>query len=517
MNSIDLLISGGSVIDGTGAPGEPADIAVVGDRIVAVGKLARSDARVRIDARGKVVAPGFIDLHTHSDLSLLSDGRARSKIRQGVTTEVVGNCGFSPMPSPPARRRAVRDAIALIDLDPSVAWGWSDFSGYRSALEASKPALNVVALVGHIALRLGCGDLHEMTDALDAAIDEGAFGISTGLMYPPAMFAGGDELAALGAVAARHNRLFAVHMRDYQDHLLDAVDEAIAVAQQTGVRLQLSHLAVAGRQNWGLVDDALQRVEAAQRRGLDVAVDLYPYLAGSANLSQLLPVWVQAGTRDEMLARLELAENRRRILDDWTRELRFGWDEVEISAIDGEQALVGKTVAAIAGGEAEGGARAIDLIREAKDRVYIVAYGRSEEDLKTVLTHPSCLCGSDGFAMDPDGPTSAGRPHPRSFGTFPRLLGEYVRRRGWLSLERAIAMVTSMPASRLGLEDRGVVRPDAVADLVVFDAATIADRATYQQPLQFPDGVEHVIVNGTVVVEHGRQHDDRRPGRVLTP
>jgi N-acyl-D-amino-acid deacylase len=428
---------------------------------------------------------------------------------------VIGNCGFSPAPSPVDKARAVREAIALIDLDPALTWTWSDFAGYLAALNSARPAINVMPLIGHIALRVADPTISGMTNALEASLQEGAAGVSTGLMYPPAMFAEPNELAALGKVAARHDALFAIHMRDYQDHLVEAVDESLQIARTSGVRLQLSHLAVAGRRNWGLVVEALDHVDRARQQGLDVAVDIYPYLAGFANLSQLLPAWTQAGTRTEMLQRLEDEANRVRILDDWKHCLRFGWDEVEISSIDGPQHLVGQTVAAIAGDGRNVGAVALDLIRQARDRVYIVAYGRSEDDLQSVLTHPCCVLGSDGFAIDPDGPTAAGRPHPRSFGTYPRLLGEYVRHRGWLSLERAVAMATSGPAERLRLKDRGTLRPGACADLVVFDPTSVIDRATYQEPMQFPDGIEHVVVNGTVVVENGTQHDERRPGRVL--
>ena len=306
-------------------------------------------------------------------------------------------------------------------------------------------------------------------------------------------------------------------MRNYNDRLIEAVEEVLEVARATGCRLQVSHLAVAGKRNWGKVPRALELIDRARAEGLDVAADIYPYVAGSANLSQLLPEWAQAGGAPEIVARLSDREERRKIVEDWRTSLFFGWDEVEIVLVDpGMEADIGKTVAQIAADRgADPNETAMDLIRDTENRVIMVAYGRSEDDLRAVLTHPATSIGSDSLAMDPDGPSGVGRPHPRNFGCYPRFLGRYVRDQGLVSLETAVAMCTSAAADRVGLRDRGRLVEGAAADIVVFDAGRVIDRATFEQPKQFPIGIEHVLVNGAHVVEAGEQHDDRRPGRLL--
>jgi N-acyl-D-amino-acid deacylase len=528
VSRFDLVIAGGLLVDGTGAAGRPADVGVTADRIVAVGDLSGLEADARLEAAGHVVCPGFVDLHGHSDLTLLSDGRARSKVRQGVTTEVVGNCGLSPSPAPRARRDQVRRAVALIDLDPAVEVRWEGIAGYREAVARARPAVNVAPLSGHVAIRTAVAggaagplddhDIRRVEALADGALAEGAVGLSTGLMYPPARCADARELRALGRAAARYDALLATHMRDYADRLLASVEEAVAVARETGCRLQLSHLAVAGRRNWGTVRYALELVDRARAEGLDVGVDIYPYLAGSANLSQLLPGWAQEGGSAAIVERLAGPVVRRRIRDEWAESLHLGWDEVLVSLVDGPltEQVLGRSIAdAAAALDRAPDELALELIASTGDRVQMVAFGRSPADLEAVLCHPAAAIGSDGLALDPDGPTGRGRPHPRSYGCYPRLLGRVVREEGLLSLERAIAMSTSVPAARARLRDRGVVAPGAFADLVVLDRASVLDLATFEVPATFPQGIRDVIVNGQVVVRDGVQRDEVRPGRVL--
>ncbi len=527
MPGLDLVLAGGSVIDGTGAPRRRADVGVAGGRIVAIGDLSAGAAKERIDATDRVVAPGWVDLHSHSDLTLLSDGRAIGKVAQGVTSEVNGNCGMGGVPLPPAVADLTRAANATIDPDRAVSWEWTDLAGYVRALHDAGMAINTAPLIGHLTLRIAVAgeaarplddaERRALVAAIDACLDDGATGVSTGLMFPPAMSADFEELVAIGRAVARRDRLFAIHMRNYSDDLLDAVTEALAVARASGCRLQISHLAVAGRRNWGKVPRALELIEAARADGADVGVDIYPYIAGSANLSQLLPGWAQDGGPAAIVERLSSAEERRKIREDWRESLFFGWDEVEVSSSEpGLEDTLGMTVQAVADRwSMDPNETALELIERSDNRVQMVAYGRSEDDLRAVLTHPLTSIGSDGLAMDPDGPSSAGRPHPRSFGCYPRLLGRYVRDAGLLTLERAIEMSTSRPADRAGLADRGRIVEGAVADLVVFDPEAIVDAATFQEPTRRPVGIQEVVVAGQRVLADGRQVDAVRPGRAL--
>ncbi|MFO1540343.1 MAG: N-acyl-D-amino-acid deacylase family protein [Chloroflexota bacterium] len=525
---LGTIIAGGMLADGTGGPVRRADVGIDGDRIVAVGDLRGAGAAERIDATGLLVTPGFVDLHGHSDLTVLSDGRARSKVRQGITTEVSGNCGLTAYPAPTAHAAASRRAAGNVALDPAVPLTWASTAGYRDALAAAGVALNMAVLTGHVALRIAVGGegaapldgraIAHLEAEADRALGEGAVGISTGLMYPPAMFAQPDELDALGRAVARHDAIFAVHMRNYGDTLLEAVDEALGVARRTGCRLQVSHLAVAGRRNWGKVRTALARIDAARAEGLDIGADIYPYLAGSANLSQLLPGWAQEGGSPAIAARLADPAVRERIRAEWIPTLHLGWDEVFVSLVDAELApsVLGKSIADA--GAALGlppDAACLELIARTEDRVQMVAFGRSEDDMRAVLEHPAGAVGSDGIALDPDGPTGRGRPHPRSYGCYPRLLGRLVREEGLLPLERAVAMATAIPAARARLADRGTVTPGAFADVVVLDPATVRDTATFEEPARFPEGIVHVRVNGVAVVSGGAQVDAARPGRVL--
>ena len=528
MTRFDLVLANGTLVDGLGGPRRRSDVGVRAGRVTALGDLSGADTLQRIDVAGRIVAPGFVDIHAHSDFTVLSDPRAQSAVRQGITTQVNGNCGMSPVPAPVERAQEVRAAVNTVDPDPTVPGAWTTYADYVRAVEAARPSIHQAPLIGHITLKVAAGgnrpgpatreEREAMVRMLEEAFDGGAVGVSTGLMFPPAISADFAELEALGRTAARHDRLFAAHMRNYNDRLIEAVEEVLKVARVTGCRLQVSHLAVAGRRNWGKVPRALELIDRARADGLDIAADIYPYVAGSANLSQLLPEWAQDGGTPAIVARLGDEATRRAILEDWRTSLFFGWDEVEIVLVDpGMEDLIGRTVQQI--GEQRGidpALTMLDLVRDTDNRVIMVAYGRSEDDLRAVLTHPATSIGSDSLAMDPDGPSGIGRPHPRNFGCYPRFLGRYVRDAGIATLERAIAMSTSAAADRVGLRDRGRLVDGAAADIVVFDESTILDRASFENPKQFPVGIDWVIVNGQIVVEGDRQHDDVRPGEVLS-
>ncbi|MFD0575619.1 N-acyl-D-amino-acid deacylase family protein [Dactylosporangium darangshiense] len=512
-----LLLQGGTVLDGTGAPGVVADVLVRDGVVAAIGPGLRADGPV-FDATGRVVCPGFVDIHTHSDLTLLSDPRALSKVHQGVTTEVVGNCGLGVAPLPPgADVAAIRQAVSYLDLDldPAVALDWHDLPGYLAAVAAARPSLNVAALVGHVALHAAvCGfddrpagsdELDRMCGLLADALDAGALGLSTGLVYAPLTYVREEELTALAGVIAAAGAVFTWHVRSYDDGLLDSVAQALRVARATGCRTQISHLAAVGRRNWGTVRRALDLVEAANADGLRVGVDIYPYLHGNAPLSQLLPAWAQEGGASAWAPRLRDAGVRERIVAGWA-DRPTGWEEITVSWTSRGDAdpVVGRTVADLGGAGA-----ALDLLAELGAGVMMTAGGRSEDDLRAVLTHPDAVVASDGLALDPGGVTGAGMPHPRSYGCFPRYLERYAT-----DLPDAIRRCTSAPASLIGLPDRGVLRTGAPADVVVFDPAAIAGPATFTAPHQLAAGIDLVLVGGAPTVERGA-HTGRRAGRVL--
>ncbi|MEV0714196.1 D-aminoacylase [Asanoa sp. NPDC050611] len=516
----DLLLAGGLVVDGSGAPGFRADVLVRDGVIAAVG-TGLSAPRVR-DVAGRVVCPGFVDIHTHSDLTLLSDPRGLSKVHQGVTTEVVGNCGLGVAPlAAGAPVEPIRQAVAYLDLDPGVSWSWADLDGYLAALVAAGPGVNVATLVGHLALHASVvgftdrpadfAEVELMCGLLGDALDAGAVGLSTGLVYAPLPYVREDELIALAEVVAGRDRIFTWHVRNYDDELLDSVSQAVRVARATGARTQISHLAAVGRRNWGAVRRALDLIGAANADGFDVGVDIYPYLHGNAPLSQLLPAHVQEGGPAVWAGRLADPAVRAEVRKAWA-DRPNGWDEITVSwtSRPAPDPVVGQTVADLAAAAGVDGPEVVlDLLAALGNGVLMTAGGRSEDDLRAVLTHPAAVVASDGLALDPDGVTGAGVPHPRCYGTFPRYLRWY-----GADLPDAVRRCTSAPAARVGLRDRGLLRVGAPADVVVFDPDRLADRATFTAPHQFAAGIDLVLVNGAVAVD-GATHTGVRAGHVL--
>lgn len=527
---VDLLLAGGTVVDGSGSAARVADVAVREGRVVAVGDglAATVVARTIIDADGLTIVPGFVDIHGHSDLSLLSAPHAPSKLLQGVTTEVVGNCGMAVAPLLPGTDRAAfRTALASGDADPSVVWDWETIAGYRGRLDAERPAMNVGVLTGHLPIRVSVlgyedrratpAELARMQALLDGALRDGAVGLSTGLSLPPMSYSDVTELAALGEVVADHGSLFTFHMRDYTGGLLPSVEEVLEVARRTGCRVQVSHLVVIGRDNWGSVARALEMIDDARAEGIDVAADVYPYIAGSGNLTQLFPDWALEGGKDAQLERLREPVLLERIVAD-IREKRLtgSWDDIIVAGgAFGDLDVIGRSLPQIASEWGSEPARVAAVLSERSGMTGVmVAFGRSEDDLVDALRHSAVMIGSDGRGLDPNGPTGAGKPHPRAYGCYPRLLGRYVREQQQITFEEAVRKSTSQPAERFGLRDRGVVGPGYVADLVVLDPATIVDVATFEDPHRFPVGVRHVIVSGEVVVADGALTGSR-PGEVL--
>lgn len=517
----DLTLQGGMIIDGTGQPARRGDLVIRDGRIA---EAKETTGRV-LDVSGKIVCPGFVDLHTHSDLTLLSNPDAPSKVRQGVTTEVVGNCGLGPAPLTPAGdRAAIRAAVAYLDLDPDVAWTWQSMADYLDVLHRSAPAVNVATLVGQLPLHAttaGFGaapptarELREMQVLLAESLDEGAIGMSTGLVYAPLTTVSQAELITLAQVIADREALFSWHLRSYDDDLYGSVDQAVRVAERSGCRTQISHLAAVGRRNWPVMRRALDRIDRARESGARIGIDIYPYLHGNCPMAQLLPGWAQEGAATEWVPRLRDAGVRRHVIDDWA-DRAVGWDEVTINVVPGLTMgePIGRTVAeAAARVGMDGDAFALDLLAEHGTGVMIVAGGRSEEVLRSVLDHPATVIASDGLALDASGQTGRGVPHPRSYGCFPRYLSRYVAEdeAAWVD---AIARCTGRPAAIAGL-NRGVLAPGRPADVVVIDKQRLSDRATFDEPQTFPDGIDLVVVNGEPVLEEGRS-SGARPGQIL--
>jgi N-acyl-D-amino-acid deacylase len=522
---LDVVLDGGFIYDGTGQAPFVTDIAFVSDRIVKVGDCSDLDAVLRLNCRGLAVAPGFIDMHGHSDEILFVIPTAESKVRQGITTEVGGNCGFSPAPLLGVALEEKREELHRhYDFEPS----WSDFAGFFGALEAAPPALNFCCLAGLGTIRKALGataaapldpdSLARARVAVREACEQGAIGVSSGLIYPPGRFADTLELIALAASAAdATSALYASHIRSEGDGLIEAVDEALEVGRRSGCAVQLSHHKASGKRNWGKVHDTLAHVELARSSGIDVVLDQYPYKASSTGLDVILPADVNVGTHDEVAARLEDA--RYCALVAVRIEVEYGgrWHEVLVSTLGSRKNrhYEGMSIADIA--QAMGRApvaAALRLLIEEKLDVSAIYFTMCEDDVQTVLSYRHTCIGTDASARATHGPTSAGRPHPRAYGTFPRIFKRYVRDTGLLSMTEAVRRASSLPAGRLGLRGRGALAARNFADVVVFERDRIADTATYVVPHSYPEGIVHVFVNGVAAVKDGVS-TGARTGRVL--
>jgi N-acyl-D-amino-acid deacylase len=524
----DILIRGGLVIDGSGRPGEIGDIAVHDGRIAAVGaSLPHGAARV-IDAEGLAVTPGFIDIKTHSDFTLPINPKAESKVRQGVTTEIIGHCGFSVAPVLPGKLELIRDYLSASA--PWLPFREITFPEYLDTFPAV--AVNAGMLVGHHTLRLNVmgmaarppsrAELDRMAALLEEGLAAGALGLSTGLFTPPSSYADRAEIVALGNVLRRRNAAYFTHIRDEANKVVESVEEAIDIARTCGVHVEIVHLKCSGLDNWGKAAQILAMIEAARAEGLSVDCDAYPYAAGSNPLKNLLPQWVQSGGMEAMLARLALPETRAQIrteiardgLNNWGRIP--SWDCVQVSISPYLPQHAGETVATLA---AARGCDPIDLVCdyliEDKGATRVLITSISEDDIREIVRSPSALVGSDGNCVADYGIVAQGMPHPRFYGTFPRIIGHYVHDQRLLSLEQAVHKMTGATAGALRLRDRGLLKEGCRADIAIFDPADFIDRATYAQPHQYPSGTRTtLLVNGIVVVDNAR-HTGALPGTVL--
>jgi N-acyl-D-amino-acid deacylase len=526
----DLLIRNGKIVDGTGNPWYHGDLAVRGDKIVALGRVPPGPAKREIDAKGLVVAPGFIDMHSHSDFLLLEDGSAQSKIRQGVTTEVLGE-GSSAGPY----QGKLTPPKTMVQGKPV---RWNTLGEYFDLVERAGVSTNVASFVGlGTVWQCVMGNSHErptpaqleqMRSLVEEAMKNGAAGLSSMLAMPPGSLATTDDIVELCKVVARYGGTYMTHIRNEGTGVFEAIKEAIEIGRRSGVTVEIIHIKIADQKYWGRMNEVVKVVDDARKKGVNVGANIYPYTRGHNNLASIIPPWAHEGGTVKMLARLKDPKEREKMKKD-IREGIPGWYN-HYTAVGGDWSRMlittknnyqGLTMDRIMAQRTKDKKPVPDLLDELFDLLIeeggslgTIYEHHAEKDMKLAMAQPWCSIGSDGLAYATEGPLRRGHPHPRSFGTFPRVLGVYVRQLGHLSLEDAVRKMTSLNATKLGLHDRGLLRPGNYADLTLFDPDRVIDKATYTEPFQYSEGIEYVIVNGQIVLERGK-HTRAKPGRAL--
>ena len=520
----ETIIKGGRIVDGSGNPWYKGDIAVIEGKIACIARCLVPEADQVINATGLVVAPGFIDAHSHADSSTLFYREMESVVAQGITTVVAGQCGSSFAPVNPDLREELEKRWAGWLL-PEIEFGitWTSFEEYLREEEKEGLGANVAHLVGHGAVRIASmgfearapttGELDAMRGHVSEAMEAGAYGLSTGLIYPPGIFAETLEIVELAKVAARYGGVYDTHIRGEGKTLMESLGEAIAIGKEAGIPVQISHHKAATKSFWGKSVDTLNLREKTRSEGVDITVDQYPYKAGSTSLVTCLPPWAHEGGMERLLERLKDPGLRQKMQGDIEGGLpgwenfagELGWQNVYVTSIrtDVNKYAEGKNLLEIQEhrGDADPYVSLFDLILEEEGAAGMVIFAMDEEDVLRIMRHPLQMVGTDSGASGTTGFMRRGKPHPRGYGTYPRVLGKYVRESGTLTLEEAIRKMTSFPAQRFGLQSRGLLKPGMVADIVVFNPDTVIDTATYEEPHQLPKGVEHVIVNGEITVQ----------------
>jgi N-acyl-D-amino-acid deacylase len=513
---LDVLIENGRILDGCGNPWFRGDIGIQEGRIVQIGALRGKKAKTQIDAQDWIVAPGFIDIHCHCDAVPFVSPREEGRILQGITTETIGNCGVSLAPVESATLGILQKYVAPFCFEAPLEWNWRTLSDFLDRIEKRQSFTNIASWVGHGTVRIAvmgmdnrrptAKELSQMKQRIRQSMDDGAFGLSSGLIYPPGVYSDAEEMIELCKTVAEKGGVYTTHIRNEYDLVLEAVKEAIEVAEQSGAPTIIAHHKTAGKRNWGKSRQTLQLIAEARERGTDVVCDAYPYEAGSTFLWAVLPPWAQEGGIGKMLERLRSPSDRKRIKENFIRGIPgwpnlvegSGWEGIMVSSCKRNKGWEGKTIQQIALARQVDPADALlDILWEEEAEVLMVIFGMAEEDVAAILKHPAVMVGSDAIP-------SVGKPHPRFFGTFPRILGKYVREGQTLELSEAVRKMTSMPAQRLGLPDRGKIQIGMWADIVIFDPQAIGDRATYADPRQYPTGIHYVLVNGQIAVQHGK-------------
>jgi N-acyl-D-amino-acid deacylase len=522
---VDVLIKDGLIYDGSISEPYLSDIEISSDRISAIGMSQTRDADCIIDAREMVVSPGFIDTHAHSDFTIVADPRAEGKIYQGITTEINGNCGLSAAPL----YGAVIEKRAEDFKELGISEKWNTLRQYFEIIHQRGISINIASLVGHGNVRgsvMGYKartpaehELDKMSELIETSLNDGAIGLSTGLIYPPGVYTSTDELVRLTKNISKESCIYTSHMRSEGDELMESIEEIIAVGQ-TGTKVHISHLKTAGKKNWPKADKVISRLFRAREEGVKITCDRYPYTASSTELDSLLPSWVFEGGDKEEMRRLSDEKMKEKIRKELTVKIEEDgfWEDVRISSVVGEQNrwMEGKTISDIS--------RALDMslmdtffkiLLEEKLRAGAIFSQMSEENLQKFLSLPFCMIGSDSSARCFDGPTKQGKPHPRGFGAFPRFFGRYVYDEQIMDLTYAIHKATMLPAQTFGIKGRGQIREGMYADLVIFDPVKMIDKATYENPFQKPEGVHYVLVNGVTAFREG-EYTGKLAGRVLT-